>query len=684
MESPIAERHLHKVTFTDNNGFEVNKDDYYYWLRDDERKDKKIQKYLEEENDYFDNIMIKKGVLTKKNKYLNDLKKSFIENYSTIKLPQGLHCFESLYRFYTIYEKGNSFPIFWYEKEGEKHKYFNPNDHVKNKNINFSDPFFSPDLNIFGYGIDYNGSEKYEIILKKFPSLELIDHEIPDLYWGNIILANNFLIFYLKEDSSKRLFQLWKYTLETNKSELIYQENDANRELEIILGDDFQSIIFSSVSFADSCTYIYWFSGNHRDTIWKQNFKINVDINVKIFNDFIISRTNIGNYYNYNIKFCKIGNLRFYNLIEYDDNICIDNFFILKSGVLLLCRDKGEQYFRYLQLITKKNKLIVFSDKKIKNYKGGYFLSVEYSCSQSDKLIYSYQNFLVPKTFYELDCVTMKVDLINRMETCNYNPDNYKVERIFVKNVPIDILMSKKHKMNGTSNALLYGYSAYGTNTEIKFDEKLFPLIDQGFCYVIANVRGSSYMGYKYYREGKMSKKINSMKDFIDVSKFLISKKYCAPDRLNIEGRSAGGLLVSSVAIMRPDLYRTVISSVPFVDVLVTMSDETIPLTTNEWLQWGNPNKKENYEYMKKYSPIDNIKKDICYPNIIMFAGYNDNRVGYWEPAKFIATLKYNKSKKCPSIYLLKTSFDSGHFSHHDRYNLLNIVAEKYAILEQL
>lgn len=684
MHYPIAERHPHKVVFSDNNGFEANKDDYYYWLRDDARNDKKVKKYLDEENDYFDNIILKKGVLPKKNKFMSELKKYFIENYSTIKLPQGINCFESQYRFYSIYEKGNSFPIFCYENNGIKQEYLNPNILTKtNNNITLIDPFFNPELNIFGYGIDHNGSEKYEIILKKFPSLEKIEHNIPDLYWGNIILANNSLIFFNKEDSAKRLYQLWKYSLETNESELIYQENDINRELEINLGDDNQSIIFSSVSFADSCTNIYWFDGPYKEKIWKQQLKNNVDTDIRIFKDFLIDRTNKGNYYNYNLQYCKIGNIRFYNLIDYDDHLCIDNFYILKSGILLLCRENGEQYLRYLHLTIKKNKLLVTTDKKFKNYKGGYYLNIEYSCSQSNKIIYSYQSLLHPKTYYELDWDSMNNILVKKMETLYYNPDNYKVERLFVKNVPIDILMSKKHKMNGTSNCLLYGYGAYGTNTEIKFDEKLFPLIDQGFCYVLANVRGSSYMGFKYYRDGKMSKKINSMKDFICVSEFLIRKKYCSPDRLNIEGRSAGGLLVSSVAIMRPDLYRTVISSVPFVDVLVTMADETIPLTTNEWLQWGNPNNKEFYGHIKKYSPIDNIKKDICYPNFVMFAGYNDNRVGYWEPAKFIATLRYNQSKKCQSIYLLKTSFDSGHFSHHDRYNLLNIVAEKYAILEQ-
>jgi len=188
-------------------------------------------------------------------------------------------------------------------------------------------------------------------------------------------------------------------------------------------------------------------------------------------------------------------------------------------------------------------------------------------------------------------------------------------------------------------------------------------------------------MGQNHYLEGKMLKKMNTFRDFIMVSEYLIKEKYCSKDGLSIEGRSAGGLLVGTVSVLKPKLYKNVIAGVPFVDVLVTMRDSTIPLTTHEWLQWGNPNEKKYYEYLKKYSPIDNIKSGICYPNYYITAGLNDPRVAYWEPAKFIANLRYFSPKNCQSVYLLKTNMESGHFGSKDRYKFLSELAEKYSFL---
>jgi oligopeptidase B len=308
-----------------------------------------------------------------------------------------------------------------------------------------------------------------------------------------------------------------------------------------------------------------------------------------------------------------------------------------------------------------------------------------YSSFRSKKLIYSYQNFITPETWYELDLNNFTYTKIKQKTVKNFDASKYKVERVHIKagsfNIPIDILSNINFEKDGTSKCLLYGYNSYGSNVDVRFDEKIFPLVDRGFIYVLSNVRGSSYLGNIYYEEGKMLKKMNTFNDFIAVSEYLLDKKYCAKDGLSIEGRSAGGLLVSAVSVLRPDLYKNVIAGVPFVDVLVTMSDGSIPLTVGEWMQWGNPNIRRYYNYILRYSPIDNLREGVCYPNYYITAGLNDPRVSYWEPAKFTAMLRYCMKRDCDRLILLKTKMDSGHFSSRDRYKNLDEIAEKYSFL---
>jgi len=688
MEPPIAERHLSEVIFGKVKGRDngdskflmnptIKKKDYYYWLRDDNRKNKKVLKYLEEENDYYDNVFLS-GINPEKNKILSELRKSLVEDYVTVELPDGDKGFESPYRFYKKYEKNKSYPIFYYKKNDKNIKYLDPNDFKNGEFSDISNPIFSNDLSLFSYGIDKNGNEKYSINILTFPSLEPIQHDLPNILYSSYILTNAF-VFYLKCTDSNRPYQLYKYDIQSRNIELIFEETNINMEIEFSLGDDNKSIVYGTGNYEQNEMYVYWFDGERKGINMKvKKMARNVLYDTYIYNDYFIIKTNEKGCKNYMLKYCKIGKNRFMDFIPYNEKVLIEYVNIIKNAILIQCRSEGEQYFKLLTI----DGINIVDSKKIKKWEGGYFLNLTYCELNSEKIIYSYQDLITPTTWYELNLSNMKQTKIKETETKNYDKNNYKVERIFVKNnkikIPVDIIQSKKSK---SDKCLLYGYNSYGSNIEMRFDDDIFHLIDRGFNYAVANTRGSSYMGTQFYDDGKMLKKMNTFNDFIKVSEYLIKNNYCSKDGLSIEGRSAGGLLVGACSILRPDLYHNVLAIVPFVDVLTTMSDSSIPLTTSEWLQWGNPNIKKYYNYMKKYSPIDNIKKGICYPNYYVQAGLNDPRVAYWEPAKFVATLRYSMNNECKSVIVLKTEMNKGHFSGLDRYKYLDDVASKYAFL---
>lgn len=690
MEPPIAERHPHDVKFGKEDGknkgnskFLMNppivKKDYYYWMRDDSRKNKKVIKYLEDENDYCDSIFLKTGMQVEKNKILADLRKYMVEDHNSIEVPDGELGYDSQYRFYKVFLKGKAYPMFYYKKGEKRVKYLDPNDLNIPKLNDVSEPVFSPSLNIFGYGIDRNGSEKYEINLVRFPGMEKIDHNLPKIIFSSFLLSDH-EVFYLVEDEASRPYQLYRYDILTRANVLMYEVKDFEMQLQLELGEDFCSIVYIIESYSQSEVRVYWFDGPRKglDILVKKMQK-DVEYSVEIFGDYFVLRTNVGSYKNFGLKYCKIGGNRWRDLIPYDKDIFLESVNPVRNGLLLECRKNGEQFFRFL----KTDGIKVVEDRIYKKWDGGYHINLVYYVYNSNKIIYGYQDMITPHTYYELDLETMKEVKLMEKETKNFDASRYKVERLCVKTrgvkVPIDILSLKDYKKGG--KCLLYGYNSYGSNVEIKFDSKLFPLVDRGFMYAIANTRGSSYFGETYYEDGMMLKKMNTFKDFIKASEYLIKKGYCSKDGLSIEGRSAGGLLVSAVSVMRPDLYRNVLAGVPFVDVLVTMSDATIPLTTGEWLQWGNPNVRKYYKAMIKYSPIDNIREGVCYPNYYVQAGLNDPRVAYWEPAKFVATLRYSMGVKCSSVVVLKTEMEKGHFASKDRYRNLEEVAERYAFI---
>ena len=652
--APIAKRQKKVLQIGSN-----KKTDYYYWLRDDQRKDKEVLKYLEEENNYTTEQMMKRNMLIEKTRILKNLKNHLVENWETVRLPKGCEGWKSDYYFYKKYEKGLAHPIYMYEKNGKSVAYCNPNSmQIKGKMLAISTPIFNEDLTMIGWGTDYSGSEKYDIKLYKFPEMSPINHDLPKLLYSEFLLWGN-KVFYGVEDESNRMFKIMEYVI-GGESEVLYEIEEKERSIYFDIGSDFRTLFFGWKT-SDECEFnSYNLESGEKKLVRKAKKKVMYDVD--IWNSQIVL---VGD-------FTKKGaNIIFQDefLLEEDADLYVDNWKIIKDGVILLCRKNGQQFFKSINLTNKQQ-------KDWHPYEGGFTLNLHYANFQSNEVVMGYEDLITPEAIWRLNVNNWEREFLYEEKTFGYKKAKYTTKREWVKSknvdVPLDII-----KKEGNKKVLLYGYGCYGANIDCEFDWKRFCLIDDGYDYAIAHVRGSAYMGKKWYKHGKMKKKLNSFYDFNAAAQFLNNQGY----EVSCEGRSAGGLLVAASSVLQPQLYKNVLAIVPFVDVITTMSDESIPLTTGEWLEIGNPNLKTYWDYIKRYSPMDNINPNLCYPNYYVLGGLHDPRVAYWEPAKFVANLRYNSKKDCDNVVLLRIEMGGGHFMAEDRYKMLDQLAERYAFL---
>jgi len=354
---------------------------------------------------------------------------------------------------------------------------------------------------------------------------------------------------------------------------------------------------------------------------------------------------------------------------------------LFKDHLVVYERENGLKQMRITDLRTEKVHYIEFPEPVYTYWPGG---NPDFNTAT---LRFTYTSLVTPRSVFDYDMNTRDRELKKQYEVLGgYQPDEYQSERIFATasdgtRVPMSLVYKKGLKRDGRNPCYLYGYGSYGASMDPGFDSKRLSLLDRGFVFAIAHVRGGGEMGRPWYEDGKLLNKMNTFTDFISCAEYLITEKYTSTDKLAIAGGSAGGLLMGAVVNMRPDLFEAVVAKVPFVDVINTMLDETIPLTVIEYEEWGNPNEKEYYDYMMRYSPYDNVDaKD--YPNMLITAGLNDPRVQYWEPAKWTAKLRAMKTDD--NLLLLKTNMGAGHSGKSGRYDYLKEVAFEYAFVLDL
>jgi oligopeptidase B len=366
------------------------------------------------------------------------------------------------------------------------------------------------------------------------------------------------------------------------------------------------------------------------------------------------------------------------DVVPHDPKVKIEGLSVFEKYLGISARTNGLLEIQIMNLADKAVKKINFPEPTYSVYSQG---NPEYNATT---LRYVYVSLNRPSTTYDYDMATGQSTLLKTVEIpSGFNPEDYEVKRIFAKSpdgveVPISLVHKKGMKLDGSNPTLLYSYGSYGSSTNASFNSNVYSLINRGFVYALAHIRGGSDMGEQWYEDGKLMKKKNTFIDFVACADHLVKEKYTNPDKLAIMGGSAGGLLMGAVVNMRPELFKVVVAYVPFVDVMNTMLDTSLPLTTQEYEQWGNPNEKEAYDYMISYSPYDNVEKK-SYPNILATGGLNDSQVGFQEPTKWVAKLRAMKTDN--NITLLKINMKSGHGGATGRFDRLKELGFEYAFI---
>jgi oligopeptidase B len=655
--------------------------DEYYWLRNDDRSNNQIIEFLNDENIKFDNCIDK----ALSEQLYQEIKSYVNENYDTLPLPHGEGGWTSKYYYFVKTIEGKSYNIHMrknietLEEEilldenilAEGHNTFDLN----NFEISYDHKYLS-------YGIDLDGDENYKLVIQNIDTKELVDHDIPELpyciYFWHYNDGKHY-IFYTLANETRKTHQVYRYDFYTKEHIKIYENLDPLKEVGISVTDDKKYFIISADSFDTHDNYITDNLLNLKQIIDEQQ---NHKYSIEHHNGNLFIKTNKDGATNFKIMRSTIDcTCEWKPYIEYNKEINITNINVLKDYLIVSYKKNG----------NKKIKVIPTNDDY--NLNNSYDIEIENIDSMSlvsldiydtDEIIITYNTLNMPSTLTKYNLKTKEHSILKIKDVPNYNYELYETKRLYAQShdgvmIPISIVY-KKEKLNMNKNKLyLYGYGSYGHTVYPTFDYKIIPLLDHGYIYAIAHVRGGGFLGTEWYEAGKMLTKKNTFYDFIACAEYLINNNYTYKKGIVIEGASAGGLLVGASMILKPELFNTVIANVPFVDVLNTMCDPTIPLTCPEWEQWGNPNIEKFYNYMKEYSPYDNIKENGNYPHILALAGLNDPRVQYWEPAKFIAKLRYLDNNG--NYKLLKTEMEQGHFGNTDRYKYMKEKATIYAFV---
>ena len=686
--------------------------DNYHWLSNKDSKD--VVNYINEENQYTNKIMKKTGMTAIKTALTNRMKNMIVDQYDTSRLPSGKDGWNSPYRFFNRYLKNKKYPIFMYEHIESKIEriFFNPNNYVKpGESLIVSSPCFNEDLSILGIGLNYNGNESYIIKLYRFPDMIEIENKLPEIMHDYFQIYNND-IFYCKSNKNsktKNFTKIIKYDIITQKEVEIYSiEDNMSRNICFFTNSEYNYFFYGWANYEDN--EINVIPMNQVENIYnvKQEVilknKKGVTYYTDIIGNYIFVLGNINGCVNRCIFYRKIGENNWKQLVKYNENISTEEFYPVKDGFLISGRVNGMQFLRYIEIenlfdISNSSKLKIKRDDCQVFGKNGYNLEVNYCNKDSKDFVYCLEDLKTPTIMYKATLPTAinAKSLVNNKKIIwtkkinNYKPNNYETKRIWINNdgicLPVDILRNKTVKQNDSKNSknsknskkvLIYTYSSYGINKDCIFDLAKIAFVDQGFEFALTNVRGSSYLGNSFYKAGKLLNRMNTFNDINCIAEYFHKKGYS----VNLEGRSAGGLVSSASSLLRPELYTSVISIVPFVDVLYVMSNPNIPLTLGEWTEVGNTNIQSVFNYIKQYSPINIIKNDVKYPNYYIESGYNDARVKYWQPVKLTALLRKNiYETNNDNLVLLRTYINGGHFNNYERYKEIESSAEKYAYL---
>ncbi len=712
--APIAKRIPHSLI--NHNDERI---DNYYWMRDDKRQDKEILAHLTAENDYCNATLAPQEVL--KNELFEELKARITKDDNTVPVKDG---------------------NYWYHSEisgAEEHsRYYRADDSAgKNKQLlldvnvlsaahdhfELGDMSISPSDEFLSYSSDLDGRRIYSIFFKNLTTAELITDTLINTE-GQIVWSNdNKTVFYVKKDTQTLLgTQVFRHVIGTSQDDdvMVYEEADHSFYMSLSKSRD-ESLIFINLE-ATEASDTWFIDANEPDSEFNQLIDClgseyddelegelesnleNQELDGEAFEEefdeeddfvgheysvdklgdtfYIVSNDNAKNFKVMTATKDTIYDVsQWETLIAHRDDVLIEDLELFNDYLIVVEREMGQIRF-------------VIHPKNGDSYPINFDDPCYYACladnpepNSSNARIY-YSSLTTPGSLFEVDLATIERTLLKSQKVLgDFNRDNYASQRIFVTSrdntqIPVSLVYNKAlFKQDGTNPLLQYGYGAYGLTIDPSFSPHTLSLLDRGFVYAISHIRGSEMLGRAWYENGKKAHKQNTFNDFIDVSKSLVSQKYAHPAKLFASGGSAGGLLMGAVINQAPELYRGVGAHVPFVDALTTMLDETIPLTTNEYDEWGNPNELAAYEAIKAYSPMDNVATQ-DYPNLLVTTGLHDSQVQYFEPMKWVAKLREFKTND--NLLVFKTDMESGHAGASGRFKSLEEKALEMAFFISL
>ncbi|MFQ6007695.1 MAG: S9 family peptidase [Candidatus Zixiibacteriota bacterium] len=653
--------------------------DNYYWLR--ERDNPEVIEYLEAENEYTDAMM--KHTKAFQQKLYEEMVGHIKETDLTVPEREGD------YYYYTRTEEGKQYRIYCRKKaslDAEEEIILDVNElAVGHEYYAVAALAVSPSQKLLAYTVDTTGGEVYTLYVKNLSTGKLLLDTVPEMS-GSLVWANdNRTIFYTTLDQTKRPYKLFRHELGSDPKDdpLIYQEEDNAYYLGITKTRSKEYLLMKLGSMVT--TEIHYLNANNPRGTFKvihpRQHEMEYDVSHHGDKFFIRTNDNAKNFKLVEAPISDPSKENWKEIIPHNDSVMIDGIDLFKNHLVVYERQKGLKQMRVINLTTNKSHYVKFPEPVYSFWPNG---NREYN---TNLVRFTYMSLVTPRSVFDYNMDDKTRELKKQYEVLGgYDPSQYQSERLFATaadgtEIPISMVYKKGMVRNGKNPLLLYGYGAYGASMEPYFSSNRLSLLDRGFIYAIAHIRGGGEMGRYWYDQGKLLNKKNTFTDFIACAEHLIAEKYTSPDKLVISGGSAGGLLMGAVTNMRPDLFKAVVAEVPFVDVTNTMLDPSIPLTVIEYEEWGNPNDTEYYDYIRSYSPYDNVEaKD--YPNILITAGLNDARVQYWEPAKWVAKLRAMKTDN--NLLLLKTKMGAGHGGASGRYDYLKDVAFKYAFILDL
>ncbi len=656
--------------------------DNYYWLKN--RNDPDVIKYLEKENDYYD----KKTSHTKEfqDKIFKEIKNRIKED------DKSVPYFLNGYWYITKFKKDKDYPIYVRKKEtldSKEQILFDCNFLAKNYNFfNLSNIKISPDNKLAAYSIDTVSRRLYTIKIKNLETgkflNDCIDNTSGNFAWGN----DNTTLFYTNRDSETlRNDKIYKHVLGTNSKddELVFHEKDNTFYTNVSKSKSNKFIVISSYSTLTSEFQFLNADNPHDDFKLFSKRKRGLEYSINHFENYFYIITNTDNSKNYKLMKTSVKNTDYnnwINVIDHRKDVLIEGIDVFKNYLVVSERSNGLNRINIKKWDDSEDYYLDFNCETYSAYTTN---NIDFN---TNILRYGFNSLTDPPCVIDFNMETKEKTIRKQQQVLDpdFDKDNYISERIWSKSedgtdVPISLVYKKGLQKNSKNPLLLYGYGSYGNTIDPYFSISRLSLLNRGFVFAIAHVRGSEYMGREWYENGKLLNKKNTFRDFISCTKYLISQGYTNSKQSYAYGGSAGGLLMGSVINLAPELYNGVISAVPFVDVVTTMLDESIPLTTGEYDEWGNPNEKEYYNYILSYSPYDNVSQ-INYPNLLVTTGLYDSQVQYWEPAKWVAKLR--ELKKDNNLLLLNTNMASGHGGASGRFEALKEVAKEYAFLFDL